>query len=118
MQDLLYTLLPADAHDKCHLYTYLTNSGGVSVVLEAWNFHDHKFCQETLNEFQAKVTGSKKKFQIEYNKITEWILNKAREILNVKPKNSTESSNSNFITHTSSFLPLLGISFIFVVLSL
>ena len=48
VEDLLRVMIPPQAENKCKLYSSLTDSGNISLILEALNPGDHQDCKDAL----------------------------------------------------------------------
>ena len=66
IENLLRDQLPHDVADKCHLYSYMTNAGAMSIVLEALNPGDYHLCNAALSTLKGKTKNSESNFEIAF----------------------------------------------------
>ena len=55
VENYLRAILPRSVSEKCHLYSYITSLGLVSVVLEALEAEDHELCHTALKRIQIHI---------------------------------------------------------------
>lgn len=83
LENLLRDMLPPYASNKCKLFAFLTNSGNVTVVLEAINAGNHELCSDALVKLGATIHNQSfsghPKFKIAHSSIFDpgsWVKNK------------------------------------------
>ena len=84
LEKLLRDMLPPHASKKCELSGTLTNSGNLSIVLEAINAGNHALCNDALPKLEKQVhkVQSQPSPMVAYNLFnpSTWLHNKALDI--------------------------------------